>query len=68
MEKSASAATYAASVSAVLFGLTANEIGIYGGLAIAALTFLVNVWFRWHTFKLIQKAAKDKALIFQEGG
>lgn len=67
MEKPATAASYAASASAVISGLTANEIGVYAGIAIAALTFAVNLYFRWHTFKLIRKAARDKSLVIQEG-
>lgn len=67
MEKPATAASYAASASAIVSGLTANEIGVYAGIVIGAATFLLNAWFRWQTLKLMRKAARDKALVIQEG-
>lgn len=45
--KSTTVATYVASGGAMLFGLTANELAAIGGLTIAALTFLANLWFQW---------------------
>lgn len=60
MERPATAVSYAASGSAVLFGMTANEFAAYCGVAIAALTFLANLWFRWRSLKIMENVAKEK--------
>ena len=60
MERPATATSYIASGGAVLSGLTANEIGIYGGLIVAALTFLVNAYYRHKTFAIMEQVAKEK--------
>jgi hypothetical protein len=39
-------APYIAAAPPIYFGFTANEIGIYGGLIIAILTFLGNMYFK----------------------
>jgi hypothetical protein len=44
--KAASAATYGGSATAVFFGLTANEFAAIGGLFIALIGLLVNIWFK----------------------
>lgn len=55
-----SAAAYTASGGAVLFGLTANELAAFAGIAIAIATFAVNFWFRWQHLRIVRKAAKEK--------
>jgi uncharacterized SAM-binding protein YcdF (DUF218 family) len=58
--KSSTAATYVGATGAVYFGLTANEWAAFGGLGIAALGFLVNLWFKSQHLKLArEKAAKE---------
>lgn len=53
----ASAVTLTGGVSAVWFGMTANEIAAFGGLAVAVCGLLVNVWFRWQSLKLERRKA-----------
>lgn len=53
--KAANAATYAGSSAALFFGLTANEIAAFGGLFIAMIGLLVNIWFK-HQHLQIAKA------------
>ena len=49
----ATAATAAGGIGgAVLFGLTANEIAAFGGLFIAVIGLLVNIWFRWQSLRI----------------
>lgn len=55
-----SAAAYTASGGAVLFGLTANELAAYVGIAIAIATFCANCWFRWQHLQIVRKAALEK--------
>jgi hypothetical protein len=50
--KAASAATYGGSGAAVYFGMTANEIAAFGGLFIATMGLLVNIWFKHQHLKL----------------
>lgn len=57
-ERAISATTYAASGSALYFGLTANEIAAFVGATVAVLSLIVNVWFRWQHLKAIRIAAK----------
>jgi uncharacterized membrane protein len=46
--KVATAAQYGGSGSALVFGLTSNEIAAYGGLLIGVLGFLVNTFVNWY--------------------
>lgn len=39
--------TYAGGGSAFLFGMTANEVAAIGGLIIAAIGLVINVFFKW---------------------
>lgn len=60
MEKAsdwASTTTYGGGISAVIFGLTAQEIGIYGGLIIGFLGFIVNTYFKYKAHQLEVKKA-----------
>lgn len=54
--KTASIATYGGSASAVFFGLTANEFAAIGGLFIALVGLIVNIWFKHQHLKI----AKEK--------
>ncbi len=56
--KAASAATYGGSASAVFFGLTANEFAAIGGLCVAIIGLLVNIWFKLEHLKIARNAAK----------
>lgn len=42
----ANKATYAGGATAVLGNFTANELATFGGVAIAAIGFLVQLWFK----------------------
>lgn len=42
---------------AVWFGLTANEIAAFGGLAVAVVGLLANIWFRWQSLQIERKKA-----------
>lgn len=42
----ANKATYAGTASALYGGYTANELAAFGGIAIALLGFLVQLWFK----------------------
>jgi hypothetical protein len=48
----ASTTTYGGGLSAVIFGLTAQEIGIYGGLLIGLLGFIGNMYFKHKAHQL----------------
>lgn len=53
--KAASAATYGGSATAVFFGLTANEFAALGGLVIAVIGLLVNIWFKHQHLQIAKK-------------
>ena len=50
-----SAATYTASGSAVIFGLTANEFAAISGVCIALLTFALNWYYKHQHLKLARE-------------
>lgn len=53
----------AASGGTIFFGLTANEVAALGGLCVAVLGLLVNIYFRYKTYKLLKDdKAKEKEL------
>jgi hypothetical protein len=59
--KAASAATLGGGTSAVLFGLSSSQwssIGVIGGLLIALLGLMVNVYFKAQHLKLARIAVK----------
>ncbi len=57
--KTATAAQYGGSGAAVYFGLTANEIAAFGGLLIALIGLVVNIWYKHQHFKLAQKSLRE---------
>ena len=59
--KVATTAQYGGSASAVYFGLTANEIAAFGGLIIAVIGLVVNIWYKNQHLKIAKKKADDDA-------
>lgn len=55
--KATAVATYTAGTSAVVFGLSANELAAYVGASVAVLTFVANLWFKWQHLKIVREAA-----------
>lgn len=53
------AATYTASGSAVIFGLSANEFAAIAGVCIALLTFGLNWYYKHQQIKLICERLKN---------
>lgn len=53
----ASTTTYGGGISAVIFGLNAQQVGVYGGLIIGFLGLIVNVYFKHKSHKLELKKA-----------
>ena len=58
--KAATAAHYGGSGAAVYFGLTANEIAAFGGLIIAMIGLLVNIWYKHQHLKIAKEKAKPQ--------
>ena len=57
--KAATTAQYGGSASAVYFGLTANEIAAFGGLIIAIVGLIVNIWYKHQHLRLAKKKVED---------
>lgn len=57
--KAATAAQYGGSGAALYFGLTANEIAAFGGLAIAVIGFFVNWWYKHQHLQLAKKKLEE---------
>lgn len=53
----ASTTTYGGGISAVVFGLNAQEVGVAGGLIIGVLGLIVNIYFKHKAHKLELKKA-----------
>lgn len=58
--KAATTAQYGGSGAAVYFGLTANEIAAFGGLIIAIIGLIVNVWYKHQHLKIAKEKAKSE--------
>ena len=56
--KAATTAQYGGSASAIYFGLTANEIAAFGGLIIAIVGLIVNIWYKHQHLKIAKEKAK----------
>jgi uncharacterized SAM-binding protein YcdF (DUF218 family) len=57
--KAATTAQYGGSATAVYFGLTANEIAAFGGLIIAIIGLIVNIWYKHQHLKLAKRKEED---------
>lgn len=57
--KTATAAQYGGSSAAVYFGLTANEIAAFGGLAIAFVGYLTSLYYKHQHLKIAKKKLED---------
>ncbi len=53
--KAAHAATYSGSAGAVYFGLTANEVAAFGGLAIAVVGLIVSWYYKAQALKVLKE-------------
>lgn len=53
----ASTTTYGGGISAFIFGLNAQEVGVVGGLIIGLLGLIVNIYFKNKAHKLELKKA-----------
>lgn len=60
MEKHASATTYVGSGTALLGGLSANEIAAYGGLIIGLIGLLVNWYYKMKEDRRAERALACK--------
>jgi hypothetical protein len=61
--KISAAATYGGSVSAVFFGLTANEFAALGGLGIGIVGLIISTWYKHQHLKIAkenQKASSEE--------
>lgn len=61
--KAASIATYGGSATAIVFGLTAFEIGAIGGLLVGIVGLIVNIYYKQQHLNIArknQKADKDE--------
>ncbi len=58
--KAATAAQYGGSTAAVYFGMTASEIGAFGGLLIAVIGLLANIWFKHQHLKIAKKKRDEQ--------
>ncbi|MRR49374.1 MAG: hypothetical protein EG825_00425 [Rhodocyclaceae bacterium] len=59
LDRATSVATYGGSGTALIAGLTANDVAAIGGLAIALVALLVNVWFKHQHLKLARDAVES---------
>ena len=59
IEKNAAAASYVASGTAVLFGLSATEFAAFVGAAVAICTFCVNWYYKHKAFQILKGRRKD---------
>lgn len=59
-EKTPSVATFGGAGSAVVFGLSANELAAFIGAAVAVLGLIVQIYFKWRHMKIIEVAAKTR--------
>lgn len=59
VNKAATTATYGGSSAAVYFGMTANEIAAFGGLAIAVIGLLANIWFKHQHLQIAKQKLEE---------
>ena len=61
--KTANAATYGGSATAIIFGLSANEFAALGGLFIGFIGLIITTWYKHQHLKIAKensKANKDE--------
>lgn len=56
--KSATAATYGGSATAIIFGLTANEFAALGGLFIGIVGLMITTWYKHQHLKIARESLK----------
>jgi hypothetical protein len=56
--KTANTATYGGSVTAVIFGLNANEFAALGGLAIGVIALIIGTWYKHQHLKIARQSMK----------
>ena len=57
-----SIASYSASGSLVIFGMTANDFGVLIGLVLAVCTFGINWYYKHRHLKIIEKKVNGMGL------
>ncbi len=60
MESTASPATYVASGTAFVFGLTVNEFAAVAGIVVAVATFCLNWYYKERAAKALEQSLKPK--------
>ena len=56
-------ATYASSGGLVIAGMSANDFGVLVGLLLAVATFLLNWYFKYKHYKLMEKQAQNQPFL-----
>ncbi len=60
MESTASPATYVASGTAFVFGLTVNEFAAVAGIVVAVATFCLNWYYKERAARALEKSLKKE--------
>lgn len=58
MEHASTPTTYVASGTAVAFGMSVSEFGMWVGIAIAVITYFTNLYYKERAARVQEKAAK----------
>jgi divalent metal cation (Fe/Co/Zn/Cd) transporter len=70
MIKATAVTTYAASGSALIFGLNAEVFAALAGVAIAFVAMVANIWLTWHFkrehLRLAREQARRDSLVHNE--
>jgi len=56
--KSATAATYGGSATAIIFGLSANEFAALSGVLIAFIGLIISTWYKHQHLKIAKESTK----------
>lgn len=54
--KAATTATYGGSATAIVFGLTANEVAALGGLLTGIVALIIGTWFKHQHLKIAKQS------------
>lgn len=60
-EKIASGTQYGGAGGAVIFGLSANEFAAIAGVFIGLIGLVVNIYFKYKTYKLAENAQRGRS-------